>query len=176
MEYKNAVELCADFGGNFASFGRAVYKGTDCGPWCNLILTGGRSMSYEVKGAEDPSCLVDADIIGVEVGSIVEGSDAEVGPEFLKFPFTSEEFWGTVEDISNQVSFYWDRDNTRDYIIEKGDKEYYFNDYEMSGLPKKLESLFEKWDREDGYLDEDGSIELAEGITLTRINKSDFID
>lgn len=173
--YNNAVELCADYGGTFWTFGRSLYEGVGCGPWSQLVLTEDRSLYYEDKGANDPDCLIDPDIIGIKIGSIVEGSDVEIGPELIRFPFSSGDLWETVEDINKQASFYWERDNTNDYLIKKGDKEYYFNDYEIKGLPKKLKAMFEKWNQEDGELEEDDSVELSKGITLTRIDKSDYI-
>lgn len=60
---------------------RAVYKGTACGAWVAL--------------GEDNRTL--------QVGSIVEGSEAEVGPEVLSWPFTKEEFWAAVERINEEA-------------------------------------------------------------------------
>jgi hypothetical protein len=173
--YKNAVELCADYDGTLYGLGRSLYKNVACGPWTRLVLNEDRTVYYENKAANDPDLLTNPDIIGIEIGSIVEGSDVEIGPEFLKFPFSKDDFWQTVENINNEADFYWKRDNTNDYLIKKGNKEYYFSDDEIKGLPKSLKNLFEKWNCEDSDLEEGESREIFKGVVLTRIDKSDFI-
>lgn len=60
---------------------------------------------------------------GIEIGSIVEGSDVEVGPEFLSFPFTEDDLDRTVKGIDDEASFYWERDNTTYYTVRKADGE-----------------------------------------------------
>jgi hypothetical protein len=109
--YKNATQLCAEYGGTLHSFGRSIYKGVDCGPWTRLVVTENRYCHYEDEGANLPENLIDRDIRGVEFGSIVEGSDVEIGPVFLKFPFTSEKMWKVLAEIDDEAKFYWHRDN-----------------------------------------------------------------
>lgn len=66
---------------------KAIYKGTECGAW--IIF----------------------DEEGVSIGSIVEGSEAEVGPEHLAYPFVSERFWEELEEINITACELWEEAN-----------------------------------------------------------------
>jgi hypothetical protein len=99
--YNNIKELC-EGEDNFWKFGRSLYKYTDCGPWCRLVLKNGENIYYESKEANDENTLNRDDIVGLEIGSIVEGSDVEVGPYLLKFPFTDVELGDLVEELNNE--------------------------------------------------------------------------
>jgi len=186
--YKNATELCNAYDAdNFWRFGRSLYKYTDCGPWTRLVLTEDRYAYYEDKGSDDPSLLLDEDIIGIEIGSIVEGSDVEVGPIFLRFPFTSDELDVTVREIDEEVSFYWKRDNEDDFVLTSTSDgslsefafrhEYYVtsgwgNDYPKD-MPAELIEKFERWQATNPMLD-CGTVEF-EGVTIEHIDKQDFV-
>ena len=50
--------------------------------------------------------------IGIKVGSIVEGSDVEIGPRELLFPFSGKDLDAAIQGIDDEASFYWDRDNS----------------------------------------------------------------
>jgi hypothetical protein len=50
--------------------------------------------------------------IGVEFGSIVEGSEANSGPFVHEFPFDMNDFDRDVEYMEKETSFYWERDNS----------------------------------------------------------------
>lgn len=82
-----AVALSADVGATedetLRQIKRRLYKDTDCGAWCGL--TAG----------------------GVVIGSIVEGSDAEVQPKVLLFPFTQEHLDWAVEQIEEEADRLW---------------------------------------------------------------------
>jgi hypothetical protein len=41
----------------------------------------------------------------------VEGSEVEIGPTTIAFPFTEAKLYETIDDINKEVSFYWERDN-----------------------------------------------------------------
>lgn len=60
-----------------------VYKNTDCGAWVKFTET------------------------GIILGSIVEGSEAEVDTDELTFPFTSEDYEKTIEHIECEVDILW---------------------------------------------------------------------
>ena len=172
--YNNAKELCEDYDGNFWRFGRSLYKYTPCGPWCRLFLADGRVIYYEDKGADDPA-LLENDATGIEIGSIVEGSDVEVGPVFLEFPFTNEYLWDAVEEINEEADFYWKRDNEDDYLIELNNKEFYVSagwGFEYSeDTPEDVRTFFEeKWDEWE-ELDEGKSREIS-SMKVTKIDKS----
>lgn len=179
--YHNIKELLAAHDAdNFWRFGRNLYKYTDCGPWTRLVLTEERSMYYTDRGADDPSVLDDPDIIGIEIGSIVEGSDVEVGPYFLRFPFTEEQFEEAVKSVDDEAHFYWGRDNTDEYCVEHGGHSYWARiepfeacDWGDDDVPVVVKETFDKW-IEDSDLDEGESITIGEA-TITRIDKSDWI-
>ena len=177
--YKNATELCNAYGAdNFWRFGRILYNYTGCGPWTRLVLTEDRYACYEDKGSDDPSLLLDDDIIGIEVGSIVEGSDVEVGPIFLRFPFTSDELDVTVKEIDDEASFYWKRDNEDDFVLTSDGKEYYVtsgwgNEYPKD-MPAELIEKFERWQATEHNVHEGETVEF-DGLTIGHIDKQDFI-
>lgn len=104
-------ECCHD---NFHDFARNVYKYTDCGPWIRAVLTDGTIVYYRDKSAY--TLPMDTEVDHVEVGSIVEGSDVEVGPYEVYDP---KEFWKVVEEVNKEASYYWERDNTDLYLVMK---------------------------------------------------------
>jgi hypothetical protein len=95
------------------SMARAWYKYIGCGPW-TVFLTECGAVYYEdpeVETFDHKRC------IGISIGSIVEGSDAEVGPIDLLFPFDMDDLDKALESIDSEASFYWDRDNSNHYCI-----------------------------------------------------------
>lgn len=64
------------------SISRAIYKGTECGAWID-----------EKDGM-------------IRIGSIVEGSDAEVC-KHLCYPFTMSNFWDMVEAVNTEACQLW---------------------------------------------------------------------
>jgi hypothetical protein len=63
---------------------KAIYKGTDCGAWV----------------AFSPE--------GVQVGSIVEGSDCEIYGDKLEWGFKMTAFWDAIEDVNHRASVEWE--------------------------------------------------------------------
>ncbi|MCU0613257.1 MAG: hypothetical protein MUE60_15915 [Candidatus Eisenbacteria bacterium] len=76
------------------SAARAIYKATECGAWIRF---------------EDD---------GIALGSIVEGSDAEVGPYHLKYAddFEPAEVDNLLDDINAEADVLWHEAN--DYDLE----------------------------------------------------------
>lgn len=104
-------------------FGHGLYRYTACGPWVSFVVPGeerGR-VYYGDKKAGEVDWLDRC--TGIEIGSIVEGSDVEVGPECLDFPFTKQELDGAVKRIDDEAKFYWERDNSTYYSVRKADGE-----------------------------------------------------
>jgi len=148
--------------------GRSLYKYTACGPWTVFILDepllkdkfNPDELYYEDKQAGD--CDLANHIIGVKVGSIVEGSDVEIGPETLMFPFEMEKFWEAVEEVNDQASFYWERDNSSWFLLFHpdhsqyhvkacwGDWEWNFGD-EKDQPPEEVKQAVIKWIDEENY-------------------------
>ena len=95
-------------------WGRTMYKYTDCGPWTVFLTDECGEIYYESKEANDEET---AHIIGIKIGSIVEGSDVEIEPVTLRFPFNPEEIDDAINDINDQASFYWDRDNSDFFYV-----------------------------------------------------------
>jgi len=88
--------------------GDLLYDAYECGPWLAFIV-GDEAYGYESKKAR---ALTDCD--GVQVGSIVEGSDAEVTREPLLFPFTPAFFEAYVQDVDDQACALWAEANEED--------------------------------------------------------------
>lgn len=100
------------------AFGRALYKYTDCGPWTSFIAPGAGKRGqvyYESKEAAEPNAAWWADCIGLQIGSIVEGSDAEVQPESLYWPITVQQLDRAVENIDAEASRLWDEANAPEH-------------------------------------------------------------
>lgn len=80
----NAQDVLDFFGAeSMEAAKRHAYKYTDCGVWLNFL--------------DD----------GIQLGSIVEGSDAEVTTDPLRYPFTPKELQDTIDYIEDEVSLLW---------------------------------------------------------------------
>ena len=172
--YHNVEELPEEYSNSFYQFGRSLYKGVACGPWCRLMLEDGSDIYYESEKANGP--LVDV-ITGLEIGSIVEGSDVEVGPTLLEFPFTDKELWDTIEEINQEASFYWDRDNTDTYSIEVDGKTYYLTSgwgLEYSeGTPQGVKNFMENFWDDIEEMEDGEEIEISD-YKILKADKSMF--
>lgn len=67
---------------------KRMFKSTKCGAWLKLVHNNGM-------------------VSGIEVGSIVEGADIEIGPMVLEFPFTSDEFGDVLDEIEMDAHNEW---------------------------------------------------------------------
>jgi len=66
-----------------------------------------RDLSYEDKDAwEDPGGLWDR-IVGLRIGSIVEGAGACASPVTVPFPCIAQDVWDAVEDVDEQCDEIW---------------------------------------------------------------------
>ena len=126
--YKNLKELLdgEGFGHEEAGYwARCVYKYTDCGPWVVFLMKNGAGLCYsDVKSRLD---FDPTECVGIKIGSIVEGSDVEVGPLELRFPFPKEDLHKAFESVNDEAKFYWARDNTQNFII-------YHNGTQVAGV------------------------------------------
>lgn len=86
----------------FADLGRAVYKYTDCGPWIVAVLLDGSEVYY--TSPEAHALSMDTVVRAIRVGSIVEGSDADVGPYEVT---RARDFWPTVERVNEEAVIEW---------------------------------------------------------------------
>jgi len=69
---------------------RNIYKYNDCGPW--------------IKWHDN----------GVELGSIVEGSDVDITTTPLTYPFTEDDYDQTMQYVNDEASMEWDIANLND--------------------------------------------------------------
>jgi hypothetical protein len=70
---------------------RRLYKDTECGAWLSFILSD--------KPSQYPNTA-----IGINIGSVVEGSDVEVGPYTAYFPFAAQQLDDIIEQVEREVS------------------------------------------------------------------------
>lgn len=63
---------------------------------------------YVHSGRDVPEGVDPASCIGVQVGSIVEGSDAEIDADPMYFPFPADEFDRMVEWVNDEACAAWD--------------------------------------------------------------------
>lgn len=96
---------------------RALYKGTACGASLGLTLENNGRIYEGSKGWE--ALTFDSPVVGVTVGSIVEGSDVEVCPRYLDFPFTAAQWGEAVEGVEDEADFYWRRDNLDHFCVTR---------------------------------------------------------
>jgi hypothetical protein len=90
------------------SLGKEFYNDTSCGVWTKFI-TDTSEFYYEDKEAiieNKISTWIDQ-CISIQIGSIVEGSDACIEVETLTFPFTLNELNQTLERIEREVEYQW---------------------------------------------------------------------
>ncbi len=102
-------------------WGRCLYKATACGPWVSFTAPVDQRgdvyyedpLARQSKGEQTwwSSCT------GLTIGSIVEGSDVEVRPVSLSFPFNEDQLDKGIEDIDTEADFYWQRDNSTYYTV-----------------------------------------------------------
>lgn len=94
---KDLQELADYVGATFpteTALGRRLYKDTMCGVWISIL--------HHDK-TQQP--------IGVSVGSIVEGSQDEVAPNHLFFPFSEQMWEESLCSIEEQADFLWHEAN-----------------------------------------------------------------
>ncbi len=77
---------------------RAVYKGTQCGAFLKII---------------NPSTI--------QLGSIVEGCDFGTTTYTLIWPFSSTEFWETLDEIEGEAAYIWDQTHGCDCCDAEGE-------------------------------------------------------
>lgn len=92
-----------------------------------------------------------ASCVGIQFGSIVEGSDANSGPFDHMFPFNSMDFSLDEKTMERETSFYWERDNSQWYCVRTPRTEYYLHntwgeikwdgDKPSPALRKKIEAF-----------------------------------
>ena len=164
--YNNLKELLDAHGCDSPwQFGRALYKYTDCGPWTVFITPDGEEVYYESKEAATKCLPLFASIectgicIGVKVGSIVEGSDVELDPITLEFPFEEEKLDEALKELNDVASFYWERDNSSWFQLRYRNNDVYFFHWAWDDIvwdnkkpSKHIRDLVDKFHKDDGNM------------------------
>ena len=89
---------------------RYLYTYTDCGMWIQRLTEKG--VDYESPHIEEFCEAPKYDhVIGIVVGSIVEGSDVACTPIELRFPFTMKEFSNACQSIEDESTLIWEEWN-----------------------------------------------------------------
>ena len=70
------------------AIGFAVYHGTECGAWVHFVHVGGAA-------------------VGVQLGSIVEGTDGEIVADTLYYPFSEEAWREAVQYVEQRADDLW---------------------------------------------------------------------
>ena len=73
------------------NLGHYFYKTTNCGVFTLFVIGG--ECACELDYDDDDAKYLDwsDNCIGIKIGTIVEGSDYEILPTFLEFPFSNDE-------------------------------------------------------------------------------------
>ena len=91
---------------NWEQLERNMYKYTDCGVWIQKLTE--KRVDYESPHIEEFCEAPKYDhVVGIVVGSIVEGSDVDCTPIELPFPFSMEEFSKACESIEDEADEIW---------------------------------------------------------------------
>jgi hypothetical protein len=115
--------------------------------------------------------------VGITVGSIVEGSDVEIDPVSLHFPFESEEFWKVVRAINDEASFYWKRDNLNYYQVTYRGREYPIESGWWSDLklPKSIKQIVQDYINKNTIADDNEVTIPNTKIKIIKYDSSDWI-
>lgn len=109
-DYRPEVNLLKDWDfvgvDTFYQLGRAIYKGTPCGPWIVAVLADGTEVYYESEEANKITKFTPIRMI--KVGSIVEGSDCEATTiEVTHYQKLSE----AIEEVNMDACAMWEEAN-----------------------------------------------------------------
>ena len=88
-------------------FALALYEYSDCGVWTYFfLLTEGQVSRVYYKDMQARQTDWLDRCTGINIGGIVKGSEVEVGPTTLTFPFTSQALKDAVAAIDHEADAY----------------------------------------------------------------------
>ena len=91
---------------NWQQLERNMYKYTDCGMWIQRLTE--KRIDYESPHIEEFCEAPKYDhVIGIVVGSIVEGADCDCTPVELRFPFTMDDYSKACDSIESEAHEIW---------------------------------------------------------------------
>lgn len=120
--FPNPKDVICDFQGLLKAYGcespsglaKTIYKGYSCGPWISAIpqKTDGQGFGTTPLSNTTPNDHAwSTTVRGVLVGSIVEGSDAEVESQPIYFPMTKAQLDSAIQWVNDQVEELWSAKN-----------------------------------------------------------------
>lgn len=100
-----------------------------------LVITGThtipqkiREVYYESDSASTDTLKLADKVIGIRVGSIIEGADYDATPFELYFPFEADEFERNFDELDSEVDEEWKKNNTTYFKITRvsDEEEFYY--------------------------------------------------
>lgn len=135
MEIQDLDDLLRIIGvTNLSALQKVIFKSTDCGASVQLLTSaelysGGSPIDDDVMSDIHP----EVEVIGVVLGSIVEGVDWGTEEYELLFPFTEKEFNSTLDDVESEANDIWNDTHGCDSCPENPETGYHMID---SGCPE----------------------------------------
>ena len=117
LTYEFPSQLFAEHGAKTPSeYAQEAYDRTQCGVSTAFLLANGDSiMSSDLTPAQDTAAYASRHFVGVQHGTVVEGSDAEFTADPCLFPFSDEELADAWQFLEERVD---------DEILECEDTEF----------------------------------------------------
>lgn len=113
---RNLQDLVEHFGAETVSgLPRRVYKDTDCGAWISLETPDG---VWHHTG-DDWSGITE--ISAFKIGTIIEGSDAEISSDPFELPVTNAEVDHWIRDMETEASDLWNEANGPEGELDEDD-------------------------------------------------------
>jgi len=103
----------------------------DCNKLWVTISSHFKEQRYYHYYEDDETEIPDgAKCIGLAISSIVEGSDVEVMPVNIHFPFTTDDLNQLLSEVNAEATFYWERDNYQCFTVSVEDKRFIVTCYD----------------------------------------------
>lgn len=94
-----------------------AYISKEANPACKNCY--GRGIVSKSFPTGEKKTVTNQNCVGIKFGSIVEGSEQCSGPFTHMFPFLESTFERDLDYMEKETSFYWERDNSTWYEIQK---------------------------------------------------------
>jgi len=107
VSYESVSQLFAEHGANTPTeYAREAYDRTECGVWTSFVTADETIPSADLTPQQDTAEWAARHVVGVQHGTIVEGSDAEFEADPCMFPFSDEDLADAWQYCEDQVSDY----------------------------------------------------------------------